>query len=397
MLAHSPPLPLIIDHLDQHNDITEADEEGITLALRYHDRVCRIRLMKSVPVIQKLITALDGEFPILEYLSIIHQRYRRPSIEHNVRLNLPETFRAPHLRHLVLMSFTIPIGSPLLATMGNLVTLSLNSIPPSAYFHRNALLQRLSLMPQLEVLGILFNSHFPSRDIERQLFRTPIISRVTLPNLRWFGFQGASAYLETLLPWVTMPLIERLQVSFFNQLTYSIPHLQQFMGTAENLHLNTAILTFLLDHLTVVVYPYKGAKMFTLVMAISGRHLDWQVVSTAQVLRTLRAALSAVEHLTIEYKRHLISSEWENEADRAQWREMLGTFDNVKTLVVDEELVEQISRSLQPGDGESPTNLLPELQELSYPERGPKNAFTRFVDARQRADRPVTVIHPSAE
>ena len=105
MLAHSPPLPLIIDHLDQHNDITEADEEGITLALQYRDRVRRIRLMKSVPVIQKLITALDGEFPILEYLSIIHQRYRRPSIEHNVRLNLPETFRAPHLRHLVLMSF----------------------------------------------------------------------------------------------------------------------------------------------------------------------------------------------------------------------------------------------------------------------------------------------------
>ena len=104
-----------------------------------------------------------------------------------------------------------------------------------------------------------------------------------------------------------------------------------------------------------------------------------------------------MEHLTIEYKRHLISSEWENEADRAQWRELLGTVDNVKTLVVDEELVEQISRSLQPGDGESPTDLLPELQELSYPERGPKNAFTRFVDARQKADSPVTVIHPSAE
>jgi hypothetical protein len=397
MLAHSPPLPLIIDHLDQHNDITAADEQGITLALQHRDRVRRIRLKKPVPILQKLIMALDGEFPILEYLSIIHQRYRRPSIEHNTRLNLPETFRAPHLRHIVLMSFAIPIGSPLLTTTGNLVTLSLNSIPPSAYFHPNALLQRLSLMPQLEILGILFNSHFPSRDIERQLFRTPIVSRATLPNLRWFGFQGASAYLEALIPCVTMPLIERLQVSFFNQLTYSIPHLQQFMGTAENLRLNSATLTFLLDHLTLVVYPHKGARMFTLVMAISGRHLDWQVASTAQVLQTLRTVFSAVEHFTLESKRHLISSEWKNEADRAQWRELLGTFDNVKTLLVDDELVEQISRSLQPGDGESPTDLLPELQELSYPARSPENAFTPFVDARQKADRPVTVIHPSAE
>lgn len=396
MLAHSPPLPLIIDHLDQHNDITAADERGITLALQHRDRVRRIRLMKSVPILQKLIIALDGEFPILEYLSIIHQRYRRPSIEHNMRLTLPETFRAPHLRHLVLMSFAIPIGSPLLTTMGNVVTLSLNSIPPSAYFHPNALLQRLSLMPQLEILGILFNSHFPSRDIERQLSRTPIISRAVLPNLRWFGFQGASAYLEALLPRVTMPLIERLQVSFFNQLTYPIPHLQQFMGTAENLRLNTATLTFLLDHLTVVAYPHKGARMFTLVMAIGGRHLDWQVVSTAQVLQTLKTVFSAVEHLTLEYKRHLISLEWKNEADRAQWRELLGAFDNVKTLLVDAELVEQISHSLRPGDGESPTDLLPELQELSYPARSPEKAFTPFVDARQKADRPVTVIRPSA-
>ena len=103
-----------------------------------------------------------------------------------------------------------------------------------------------------------------------------------------------------------------------------------------------------------------------------------------------------MEHLTIEYKRHLISSEWKNEADRAQWRELLGTFDNVKTLLVDDELVEPISHSLQPGDGESPTDLFPDLQELSYPARSSEKAFTPFVDARQKADRPVTVIHPSA-
>ncbi len=105
-----------------------------------------------------------------------------------------------------------------------------------------------------------------------------------------------------------------------------------------------------------------------------------------------------MERLTFEYKRHLISSEWNNEADRTQWRELLGSFDNVKTPLVDDGLVEQISRSLKLGDAESPTGLLPELLELSYSAiYASHDAFTPFVDARQNADRPVTLIHPPSK
>ena len=169
MLAHSPLLPLVIDHFDNYNDITPEDEQGTILALQQRDRVRRIRLIKPISVLQKLIIAIDGEFPMLEYLLIQHQRYQMPRVEHTTNLSLPEAFRAPHLRHLVLMNFTIPIGSPSLTTMGNLVTMSLVLIPPSAYFHPNALLQRLSVMHQLETLGITFNSYYPSGDVERQL------------------------------------------------------------------------------------------------------------------------------------------------------------------------------------------------------------------------------------
>jgi hypothetical protein len=170
MLAHYPPIPLIIDHFDNSEnprDVTAEDEEGIVFALQHRDRVRRIRFMKPIPTLQKLIIALDGEFPILEYLFIQHQLYQMPNIERNMILNLPDSFRAPHLRHLVLMSFAIPIESPLLTTMGNLVTLSLNAIPSSAYFYPDALLQRLSLMHQLETLGIAFNGYNPDHDVER--------------------------------------------------------------------------------------------------------------------------------------------------------------------------------------------------------------------------------------
>ena len=134
MLAHSnPAIPLIIDHFDdRHQDLTAEDEKGIILALRQRDRLRRIRILKPTPILQKLIIALDGEFPILEFLFIWHQRYHwRPLFEPNTNLYFPETFRAPHLRQLMLKNFATLIESPLLTTIRNLTTLYLFRIPSS--------------------------------------------------------------------------------------------------------------------------------------------------------------------------------------------------------------------------------------------------------------------------
>jgi hypothetical protein len=250
-------------------------------------------------------------------------------------------------------------------------------------------------MLQLETLGVGFNSYYPSSDVERQLLQTPITTHVRLPNLRWLAFRGASSYLEALLPHVTIPLLEKIDVHFFNQQTYPIMHLQQFMSTTGNLRLKTATLTFFKNYLYVRAYPHKGASMYTLSMSLGSIQLDWQVISASQVFHTLRTVLSVVEHLTLEYdsERLSVSPEWNNGADRTQWRNLLGSFGNVKTLFVDGELVEQLSRALQPGEGDSPTELLPELHELSYFAKGAsRKAFSLFVDARQRAGRPVTVV-----
>ena len=394
ILAHSPPFPLIIDYLDQNHHITAEDEEGIILALQHRDRVRRIRLENPIPKLQRLVNALDGEFPILEYLYIDHQ----PAFEYNPNLIFPETFRTPHLRHLVLMYLAIPIGSTLLSNMGNLVTLSLNLIPPFAYFHPDALLQRLLLMPHLETLWITSNNYFSSGDVERQLSHRPIMTRVTLPNLRWLAFRGANAYLEALLPGVTIPLLEKIQVYFINQLTYSIQHLQQSMNSAGNLRPKTVALAFSNDYFHVGAFPQKWARMFSLYMELNGRHLDWQVASAARVFHSFSTVFSAVEHLTLHHDRHSISSEWNNEADITQWRELLGCFNNVETLRVGNagsySLIEQLSRALQPDKG-GPTALLPALQELTYsPTVVFPNAFTPFIDARQKAGCPVTVVTP---
>ena len=96
MLAHSPPLPLIIDRLDEDHRVTAEDEEGIILALQHRDRVRRIRLEMPASNLQRLITAIDDEFPMLEYLYIASNH------PHDTGLILPNTFQAPQLCHLVI-------------------------------------------------------------------------------------------------------------------------------------------------------------------------------------------------------------------------------------------------------------------------------------------------------
>jgi hypothetical protein len=114
--------------------------------------------------------AMDGEFPNLEHLYIGPPGSTKHW--HTSCLVLPETFQA-HLRHFILINFAFPLGSPLLTntTVGSLVTLVLQSIPPSAYFRPDILFQRFSLIPHLETFIFGFDSPVHNRDVERQLLR----------------------------------------------------------------------------------------------------------------------------------------------------------------------------------------------------------------------------------
>jgi hypothetical protein len=71
MLAHSPPLPLVINHFNGHSDIRAEEEEGTNFALKQRDRVRRVRLDTNVTNMQKLIVTMDEEYPMLEYLVLM--------------------------------------------------------------------------------------------------------------------------------------------------------------------------------------------------------------------------------------------------------------------------------------------------------------------------------------
>ena len=394
MLAHSPPLPLVVEYFqdDDDADITAEDEEAILLALEQRDRVRRIRLGLPVLKLSKFITAMEGEYPILEYLILADTLKDKSTV-----IIFPETLEIPHLRHLFI-ECSIATRSPLLGMAAGLVNLSLILYHSSTYIQPTVLLQWLLSMPQLEILVIFFHFAVPNSDVERQLTRTPIMTHVTLPVLRFFAFKSASVYSEAVLSRITAPRLENFEIWYYKQLTFSVPQLLQFVGRTENLRFDRAEFEFDSDQVNVKVDPPETKMSMTAFnMVVRCWHLDWQVSSVAQIFNAPSQIFSEVEHLTLAHKVHSRSSEEHNEVDRTEWRKLLRSFTNVRTLRIDDGLVKELSRCLRLEDEEDSLELLPELQELTYSGSGNANdAFTSFIDARRNADSPVILIKPKS-
>jgi len=222
--------------------------------------------------------------------------------------------------------------------------------------------------------------------------RMPNITHTTLPNLRSFGFRGVNAYLEALLSHMNAPLLKTLNVSFFNQLSFSVPHLLQFVATKGNLKSNIVRFLFYHKAVTVFMYPSVTAPSPTLYIHIGCDHLDWQVSSVLQILNVLSPLFSAVVDLTLDYRVHTLSSEWHNQVGSTQWRELLESFRNVETLRVHDGLVGELSRCLSL-NGEPPSDILTELKTLVCPiGNRDEKMFATFVCDREVAGLPIEVI-----
>ena len=394
MLAHYPPLPLVIDHIDKTWNLTPEDGEGIRLALRHHDRVRRIRLAMFSPSLPNLVNCLDKDFRILEHLYIDPLSYNKNG------LVLPESFRAPNLRHLVLVNFSLPVGSPLFETATGLVTFSLSFIPPSVPWNPTDLLHRVSSMPHLRTLGISFFSAVPRHNVGRRVVNTPDMEHVLLPDLRWLGFQGGSTYMEALLPHMSTPRLEKLQIYCFDELTVIVTNLQQFISGAKLLRFTSASLRFGRMGFSLQAYPIKESRTYALSMVVCRFGDDFSLFSAAQMLGVLGPVFSEVVHLSVGIcgTNHMLWSGLPryNEGDRAQWRDIIRSFNNVKMLRVKDGLIGEISRALEVRGGESTMELLPELKELICSANVDADdlfdTFAAIIDARHHAGHPVALI-----
>ena len=367
-----------MDYSNPSRGLTVANAQRISVMMHQCcDRIRRIRLSVHESHLQNFLTAfIDKEFPMLEYLFIsLPESHSWPE-----GLKLPNTFRAPRLRHLILIRFPFSITSPLLPTTVHLGTLSLN-FESVGHCRPGDLLKLLALLPRLETLRITFHPLVRDNGIGEQVPHTRFITHVNLPNLRWFVFQGTSPYLEALLPGMTTPLLEKLKIALFGQLTFSVSYLLRFMITTENLILSRASFNFYRWGVTVWVYPHERAKMYAFYVRVLCKESDQQLFFVAQLSEVLSPVFSAVAELAIN---HYLPSTQRNEANYTQWRKLFRSFSSVKTLRMPNVLIEDLSRSLR-SDGEQPLELLPQLQVLVCPMGSDAFSAAAFINGRKVA------------
>ena len=390
MLSVLAPLPLVINY--QSTNIRARDELGISHALRLRNRVRRVDLHIRSSSLRKLLALMDEPFQILEHLSL-------SSTGQDASLVLPKTLLAPNLRYLTLHGVNFSSELSLLSSTVSLVTLSLENIWDLGYFLPGNLITRLRYLRQLEELSICFSIPLPNSGALLDGIKTP----VTLPKLKHFTFRGVTDHLEDLVAHIRAPILERLNITLFDQDVFALPHLSYLIDTTEGFKLPMAKIIFEEGGVVVVTDHCRqqqlGNRPSTFNLRVMCDVFDRQVDYAVQICSTLRSMLSGVEGLTMERltlnDRLRMLTDWRyGDIDSAMWCSLLGPFIGAKTLHICRALWWDISCALKVGDSGFDPGLLPSLEVLALDisEREIGNSFASFIDARQVTGRPVCLL-----
>lgn len=411
-LDHLPPLPLFVNYRDSEMGyvvrdrrvtwervaVSGEDQLGINHALQLRNRVRHIDLHLPLSTLNEFLMLMNGPFPILEHLSLSFPADKVTT------LSLPKTFMAPNIRHLSLLGVALPKRLRLLTSTVSLVSLNLTNIQASGYFRPRLLVARLQSHPQLEELSIEFSIPIPRPSAERLLLGeqgTPVI----LSKLKKLAFRGVSAYLEHLLSQMKAPLLERLDITLFNQIAFTLPHLSHFISTTERIKfLSTGIVRFG-GQASIILADRNmewGGIFERLILHVMCKQTGWQIDCVAQICIALMPALSGVDMLTLDNKYGwdtpaLTRLELRNDVfDDMMWHDLLRSFGGVKRLCVDYWLSEGLSHALEVDEIGLDPGLLPGLQDLESTYNGVQRdiLFGAFIESRRVAGRPVALRLP---
>jgi hypothetical protein len=388
MLAHSPPLPLIVYFPGRLGNATGRDEDDVLFALQHRERVHSIHLRAPATSLPNLMNAMDGEYQTLQYLVIRHHEKSSAG----TGIQLPAKLQAPLLRRLTLSDVRFPANSELLLRAEGLVTLELLDIADTPALRPSHLVAQLAPMTQLERLVLHFRTALPSRT-----FWSAHTPHTTLPNLTLLSFRGSSAYLEHTLSHLITPSLQTLFIDLFAQLSFSLPHLAHFIRSAFTFH--AAELHFDADTACVMLDRDSRNRNRTnpVQIRVSCRALDWQLEALAQICGALAPLFVRVEGLTLG----LHVAHPTPDSEHAQWHALLRAFGGTKTLQLAGPRAGHLLRSLLP----LPADLLPALQELlpgddAEPETegsdadvgDSEGALDAFTGEREAAGCPVHVV-----
>jgi hypothetical protein len=324
MLLHFLPLPLIVE-FDIDTYALPLYQEKIHPALQHHHRVVSLFIRQWSWVDPMKHMALDNAFPILETLSLSSADYTTKA--------LPNNFVAPRLRSLSLSKVAISAASSLLANLAEIVSLDIEYIPNYDDILPEYLVEVLSGFPHLENLCI--SPRLPSTMV-RELRRTTRITRVVLPSLLTFKYEGVSGYLENLLALISTPLLRCFRVMFGPKLTSALPCLSDFLGTIQNPDVGIAEISFLPSVVFVTYHPAQpSSSLSSFSFSIHG---DCDKANMVEICGATAPAFPAVQRLLLFARR-----EGDSQMSKEYWHAFLRLFGGVTTLQTDIYLTAQLS------------------------------------------------------
>jgi len=385
MLDVWPALPIVIDAY-----ITNSRRSGVTniiTALKRHDLVCRINIW-GVPSSLLKSGAIKKRFPELTDLTLRSDEENAPII--------PDMFlggSAPRLQSLEFrgIPFPFPALRKLLLSATDLVTFHLLDIPNSGYIPPELIATSLSALTRLQEFFIDFRSPRSRADRERR--HPPLLKRLVLPSLTEFYFKGDSEYLEEIVSRIDAPALDRVTITFFNQLVFNTPLLRNFFSrTAVFQEPHLAEVSPHTHCINFTLFRHEGmADRAILVVRISCCLIEWQLSSLAQFLSTSLPPLHTLERLRI------LGYSGIHGMESSQWLELLHPFVTVRDLVLSLAFYRPFASALRELTGNTVTEVLPALRQIFVDEfdlsEPIQEAFARFISARRLSGHPVAVHH----
>ena len=353
---------------------------NLMASLEQQNRVRGICIRGAPNSLLKQFVAMKA-FPALTILILTSNDKQAPV--------LPDSFlggSAPRLREIHLTGIPFPgIGKLLLSTT-DLVTLYLWDIPHSGYISPEAMVSSLSTLARLEKLDLRFRS--PRSRAVRENRQASLLTRVVLPALIELYFTGDSEYLEDIVSRIDVPLLNNVDITFFNQLVFDTPQLRHFVSRAGISKAPDCVHIFFDDgHVTVRPFQRLSLKILC-------EPSDWQLSSLSQLYNSALFPLPTLEQLEI----HNLLEYWEEDVENVQWLELLRLFPSLKDLVLLGKSFRFVAVALDELDGESVTEVLPALQNIFIQdphasEPDDNKAIEAFIATRQLLGSPVTVQH----
>ena len=391
MLGIWPALPVVIwNTVTLDSTLLVEGAKNIIAALEHNDRVCEIFLEGSPNwIFERLAAEMEGPFPSLTSLALLSRDEPAPV--------LPESFlgkSAPRLRSLRLNNMPTPLLRKLPLIASDLVELSLWHIPDSVYVSPKAMATCLARLTALRLVSLRF--HSPQSRPKSTSRRRPPLTRVVLPSLVSCRFHGVGEYLEDFVAQIDVPLLDRFEIIFFNQLLFHTPQILQFLSRAETLNtINQATVVFLNDMVAIILSQKTETVNHTgLSVAISCTQSDWQLSSLAQICVSSLPHLSTLERLVIHEGRRRPPA-WQDDMENRQWLELLQPFAAVKDLYLSKQVALRVAPILQGISTETTPEVLPALQtfflEESQAPEPIQEGIGHFVAVRQLSGHPVAI------